>query len=153
MTVPGGCGKHMILKKATLVAPVTVAICLGSVYSAGDGKAAGQEAVVRRPYGLEVDGHRWVGWSPEEQMAFLQGFLGGSAAAQAAEAGGARDGQLDAWTAELADPSLAQRLRFRFAPTVYLARLQDYYFYRDRRDQPVAVALTVINHGLLTEHF
>lgn len=133
---------------------LAVALGLAILYTTGVGARAGQgQEPARRPYGFDVDGHRWVEWSPEEQMAFLRGFLGGVAAAQAAQAGGGRDGELDRWTAELSDPDLSRRLLFRFAPTVYQARLQDHYFYRDRRDQPVVVALTIINHRLLTEHF
>ena len=131
---------------------LAVALGLAIVYTSGVGARAGQDPA-RRPYGFEVDGHEWVVLSPEEQMAFLRGFLGGVAAAQAAQAGGGRDGELERWRAELSDPELSRRLLFRFAPTVYQARLQDHYFYRDRRDQPVVVALTIINHRLLTEHF
>lgn len=113
---------------------------------------AGQESP-RRAYGLEVDGHRWVEFGPEAQLAFLQGFLSGAAAAQAIEGAGGPRGQLDSLTAELAGLGVAQRLHFRFAPTVYHARLQDYYFYRDRRDRLVAAALLELNHRLLTENF
>lgn len=143
----------MIPRRAARLA-LAVALGLAIVYTSGVGARDGQgQEAARRPYGFEVDGHEWVGLSPEEQMAFLRGFLGGVAAAQAAQAGGGRDGTLDRWRAELSDPELSRRLLFRFAPTVYQARLQDHYFYRDRRDQPVVIALTIINHRLLTEHF
>ena len=143
----------MITKRA-VGGVLAVAFGLVILYTTGVGARGGQgQESARRPYGFEVDGHRWVQLSPEEQMAFLRGFLGGVAAAQAAQAGGGRDGELERWTAELTDPELSRRLLFRFAPTVYQARLQDYYFYRDRRDQPVVVALMILNHRLLTEHF
>lgn len=114
---------------------------------------AEQEAGPRRPYALTLDGHRWAELGAQERLAFLNGFLSGAAAAQAVEAAGGPMNPLDRQAARLAEPELGGRLHFRFAPTVYLARLEDYYFYRNRRDRPVAAALIEINHRLLTEHF
>jgi sulfocyanin len=104
----------------------------------------------RTPYGLQVDGHRWSAMGPAERESFVNGFLAGAAAAQAVETAGGARSSLERQTAELGSAGLAQRLQFPFAPHVYLARLQDYYFYHDRRDRPVAVALLEINHTILT---
>ena len=113
---------------------------------------AGQDSA-RRPHALAVDGHRYAEWSAEAQVAFLQGFLSGAAAAQAVEAAGGPRSELDSLTAELADLGVARRLHFPFAPTVYQARLQDYYFYRDRRDRSVAAVLLELNRRLQVDHF
>lgn len=157
MSGQGSVGKHSTAR------PRGIGRWPGGVASAAAGLAAfafgwaaaataGQEPP-RRPHALAVDGHRFAEYGPEGQLAFLSGFLAGAAAAQAADAAGGPTGHLDSLTAELADPALAQRLHFPLAPTVYLARLQDYYFYRDRRDRPAAAAILEINHRLLTQNF
>jgi hypothetical protein len=40
------------------------------------------------------------------------------------------------------------RLRFPFAPSVYKARLEDFYYYQDRLDIPLYRALFLINEQI-----
>lgn len=73
------------------------------------------------------DGHAWRKLSEGEKLALLSGFLIGEASEQGAE----------------------RRLRFPFAPSVYKARLEDFYYYQDRREIPLSRALFLINEHIL----
>ena len=69
------------------------------------------------------DGHAWRRLSEGEKLALLSGFLSGAA--------------------------LEQGLRFPFAPSVYKARLEDFYHYQDRLEIPLYRALVLINEHIL----
>ena len=105
----------------------------------GTGAPAGAQA----PKGLAAyDGHAWRALSEGEKLAFLTGFL----------IGGALERGLGTAPADTApDPEAleamrrAGRLRFPYAPAVYKARLEDFYFYQGRLDTPLYQALLLIN--------
>jgi plastocyanin len=97
-------------------------------------------AEARSPHpALAPDGHAWAAMSEGERLRYLEGFLAAQAVRQAAEA-----------------KVPVERLRregtlaYPFAPSVYKTRLEDYFFYRDRRDLPLHEALAAVNEQLAT---
>jgi hypothetical protein len=74
----------------------------------------------REPQSLEAhDGHAWRRLREGEKLAFLSGFLE------------------------------ERRPEFPFAPSVYKARLEDFYHYQDRLDIPLSRALFLINDQIV----
>ena len=86
--------------------------------------AAAQRA--RAPWRL--DGTDWKAMAEGEKMAFLRGVIAGT--------------RLEA--APAAPP-------LRFGPNVYKARLEDFYFYTDRRSTPIVEALRRIEQELVEQ--
>ena len=109
--------------------------------------AAGGDAVRAQPTEsiLGQDGRAWRALSEGEKLAFLTGFLIGGGLEYAL---GLSPGQ------EGPDPDAVERLRregrlrFPFAPAVYKARLEDFYFYQDRLTVPLYRALFLINEQI-----
>ena len=109
--------------------------------------AAGGDAVRAQPTEsiLGQDGRAWRALSEGEKLAFLTGFLIGGGFEHAL---GLSPGQ------EGPDPDAVERLRregrlrFPFAPAVYKARLEDFYFYQDRLTVPLYRALFLINEQI-----
>jgi hypothetical protein len=92
------------------------------------------------------DGHRWKALSENEKIALLTGFLIGGALAEGL---GATPPSADAPAPETLEALRRQsRLRFPFAPNVYKARLEDFYFYEDRLSVPFYRALLLINEQI-----
>ena len=87
--------------------------------------AAAQRA--RAPWLL--DGTDWKAMAEGEKMAFLRGVIAGTRLEAAAPAA----------------PPL------RFAPNVYKARLEDFYFYTDRLSTPIVESLRRIEQELVEQ--
>lgn len=95
---------------------------------------------------IDWDGHRWSEFSSAEKDAFLGGFLAGAAAVQAHEA--LQDGasfDAEALTEQVDRLRSERRLIFRYAPSLYHARLHDYLFYVNNREHPLYRALAEVN--------
>ncbi len=94
------------------------------------------------PLGLfAVDGYAWRALAEPEKLALLQGFLAGAGF----EAGMALSPTEDGPSPEALEAMRRQgRLRFPYAPNVYKARLEDFYYYQDRRSMPLYRALLLI---------
>ncbi len=75
----------------------------------------------------QLDGTDWKAMAEAEKMAFLRGLIAGTRLNPAAPA----------------SPPL------RFAPNVYKARLEDYYFYTDRLPTPIVDSLRLIEEALV----
>lgn len=95
---------------------------------------------------IDWDGHYWSELSAGEKDAYLGGFLAGAAAAQAYEA----LEEVASFDAE----ALSQRMEglrgeraliFPYAPNLYHARLHDYLFYVNHREQPLYLSLAELN--------
>jgi hypothetical protein len=91
------------------------------------------------------DGHAWRRLDEGEKLALLTGFLIGAALEQ---------GLSVSAEAPMSPPVFLEslrkdrRLRFPFAPSVYKARLEDFYYYQDRLDIPLYRALFLINEQI-----
>ncbi len=92
---------------------------------------------------LAFDGHAWRTLSEGEKLALLSGFLIGGALEHGMSQPGAQTAP-----ETLEAPRREGRLRFPYAPTVYKARLEDFYFYEDRRAVPLYRALLLINEEI-----
>ncbi len=94
---------------------------------------------------LSHDGHAWRALTEGEKLALLTGFLIGGAFETGMRLlpgdGGPTAEALEAMRQD-------SRLRFPFAPAVYKARLEDFYFYEDRRPVPLYRALHLINEQI-----
>jgi hypothetical protein len=99
---------------------------------------------IAQPEWLKADGHVWRSLSPESKEAYLAGFLAGTALTQALEHGAADSAGL----VHHLDSLSRSGFRFPYAPTVYGARLEDYYWYEDHRSLPIWHALLEVNHRL-----
>jgi hypothetical protein len=96
------------------------------------------------PEWLRFDGRRWAELSPDAKQAYLAGFLAGSAAAQAFEAG-ARDSTA---IFRALDSLSRGGFRFPYSPNVYGARVEDFYWYVNQRPLPVWYVLWEVNNRL-----
>jgi len=96
------------------------------------------------PHWLSATGDDWEQWSPEAKEAYLAGFLAGGGLAQALNSGAQ-----DSAAISLALDSLRRAgFRMPFGTNVYGARLEDYFWYQDRRPRPLWYALWEVNNDL-----
>lgn len=129
-----------------------VAVLLGVVgLTAAPGlRQRPENPVTQNP--IDWDGHHWSRFSSAEKEAFLGGFLAGAAAAQAYEA---LEGE-PTFNGEVLKERVA-RLRaegmlvFPYAPNLYHARLHDYLFYVNNREQPLYEAIADLNFEIRGE--
>jgi hypothetical protein len=96
------------------------------------------------PEWLRFDGRGWAALSPDAKQAYLAGFLAGSATAEALDAG-ATD---SASVYRTLDSLSRAGFRFPFSPSVYGARVHDFYWYVDQRPLPVWYAIWEVNNRL-----
>ena len=96
------------------------------------------------PEWLRFDGRGWAALSPDAKQAYLAGFLAGSSTAQALEAG-ATD---SAGMTRVLDSLSRAGFRFPYSPTVYGARVEDFYWYTNQRPLPVWYALWEVNNRI-----
>ena len=94
---------------------------------------------------LAYDGHAWRGLTEGEKLALLTGFLMGGAFEHGM---GLSPGPAGPVPETLETMRREGRLRFPFAPAVYKARLEDFYFYQDRLPVPLYRALFLINEQI-----
>jgi len=89
--------------------------------------------------------------SAGEKEAYLAGFLAGAAAEQARAAARANNRETDSMAiSSAAVDSLRTHdaLRYRFAPHVYAAQIDDFYWWQDRVSVPIVDAMIAINGAL-----
>jgi hypothetical protein len=98
------------------------------------GVLAGAAGAQSAPTLLAFDGHAWRALSEGEKLALLNGSLIGSASEHGMDQPVAQTPP----TPETLEAARRDgRLRFPYAPAVYKARLEDFYFYEDRRAVPL----------------
>lgn len=94
---------------------------------------------------LAGDGHAWRSLTEGEKLAFLTGFLVGGALEHGMSLS---SGQTLLPPETLEAMRREGRIRFPFAPAVYKARLEDFYFYQDRLPVPLYRAIFLINEQI-----
>jgi hypothetical protein len=125
----------------------TVALAAGALGLGAMG-VLGQPLV---PAPTHLDGAYWKRLSASEKQAYLTGFLAGAAAEQARAAAQALHRETDSMAiSSAAVDSLRARaaLRYRFAPQVYAAQIDDFYWWQDRVSVPIVDAMIAINGAL-----
>jgi hypothetical protein len=92
-------------------------------------------------------GAYWTHLSGAEKRVYLSGFLAGAAAEQARTAVAAVQPDDDTAAVAGAVESLRTRhaLRFPFAPQVYVAQLDDFYWWSNHTTVPIVDALITVN--------
>ncbi len=134
---PAAAGAAVLL---ALAAALLLALAVAGHVRAGD-------APPGRLPALAADGHAWAAMTEGEKLRYVEGFLAGQATRQAAERLG-RAADPAALTRAVEELRREGRLAYPFAPTVYKTRLEDFFFYRDRRDLPLHEALAAVNAQL-----
>jgi len=105
-------------------------------------------AQTRNPVALT--GNDWDKMSPDERQGFIAGFIAGAAAHQASGGKTAVAGSRVA--TEAARLKKEGALHFKFGENVYRSHIDDYFFYRNRRVQPLIQVIVGVNsqmgHGI-----
>ena len=101
---------------------------------------------------VSFTGTEWMAYGSREKQAYLSGFVAGAAAEQVfASAGSA--GNLPESTAVSSGAILRLRagkqLHFPYAPSVYSAQLDDYYWWTDHRATRIVDVMITTNRQML----
>jgi hypothetical protein len=100
------------------------------------------------PHGVGYDGRDWEGMSEPAKLTYIAGFLAGTAAMEAIERHRVNPKvSVDAAIAGIVEQHTGA---FPFGVNVYKARLDDFYFYRDKRTTKIYRALMDENTRLRT---
>ena len=128
------------LVHATLL--VAVGALAGGLATARHGTVA--VAVADTPW-LGRTGEEWKAMTPDARRQWMEGFLSGSAAANALAGAPVDSAALVTTVARLQHDG---QLRFPFAPPVYAARLDDYFQWDNHRRQPIWYGIWVVDAEL-----
>ncbi len=93
---------------------------------------------------FELDGRDWAAMDAPQRMAWTQGFLAGRAVGQLPDSA-AQDTL--AFAKELAGLRRSG-LAFPYAPSLYLSRMGDYYYWDNHRPHPLWRAMLDVNREL-----
>jgi hypothetical protein len=85
----------------------------------------------------------WQKYSPGARQAWTDGFLAGAALGQAPDSLFADSARLAQWVT-----GRPAGRRFPFGSNLYLARLQDWYYWENHRAAPVWQGMWAVNEGL-----
>jgi hypothetical protein len=123
------------------------------------GFAAGRSTGPDRHWSVQ-DGADWRALGPDAQRAYADGFLAGAGLAQALPAGAEAARRPDS-TGPATPPDSAAlrqtmaalsrngRFRFPYGANVYLARVNDYYWWENHRPLPIWYAFWEVNTSLI----
>jgi len=98
-----------------------------------------------------LTGADWMAFGAREKDAYLSGFIAGAAAEQARAAAAAAGDTADSSAVSLAAIGRlrdGRRLRFSYAPSVYAAQIDDFYWWVDHRDAAIVDVMITINHRM-----
>jgi hypothetical protein len=134
---------------------VALALALGAAVVVG---AVGATVASARgtfaPHAALLTGEYWASLTPAERQAYLSGFVAGAAVEQArGEAVAAGRGSDSAAVSSSAVAALRERraLRYPFAPSVYSAQVDDFYWWSNHRDTPIVDAMVFFNGEMLKQ--
>jgi hypothetical protein len=98
-----------------------------------------------------LTGADWAALGSQGKEAYLKGFIAGAAAEQvranAADSGRLNDSSAVS-SAAVAKLLAAGNLRFSYAPSVYAAQLDDYYWWANHGTVPIVDAMIGINNRM-----
>lgn len=137
-------------RRATLFA-VGVGIALAGLgFLAGYHVAGATEP--RRP--TMLTGQDWAGFGFREKELYLSGFLAGAGAEQTralATASGTAPDSSAISSAAIERLHAAKQLRYSYAPSVYSAQIDDFYWWRNHVDVPIVDVMITINRQMKGE--
>lgn len=125
-------------RRLALGTGLVVIAATGGLFGADRAAASGAAADP-----LTLDGHAWSRFSADAREAYLAGFIAGAAAHQVTSARRGLEGAAAA--REAARLRQAGALDFPYATNVYRSHLDDWYFYRNRRQQTLLEVLVEMN--------
>ena len=103
-------------------------------------------------HALAFAGAEWMAYGSREKQAYLSGFVAGAAAEQvfaaANSAGGPPDSTAVA-SGAIMKLRIGKQLHFPYAPSVYSAQIDDYYWWTDRRATTIVDVMITTNRQLL----
>ena len=147
---------------AALVATVLAAtVLVGAALGPGLRSASARQQP-RHP--TLLTGADWTRFGPREKQLYLSGFIAGAAAeqvramvaARGGAAGGAAGGAGDSAavsSAAIERLRAARQLPYPYAPSVYSAQLDDFYWWVNHADTPIVDAMITLNRQMLApEH-
>ena len=101
-----------------------------------------------------LTGEYWARLTPAERQVYLSGFVAGAAAEQArsvASAAGRESDSAAVSSGAIADLRARHSLHFPFAPSVYSAQVDDFYWWSNHRDTPIVDAMIFFNREMLKQ--
>jgi hypothetical protein len=90
-----------------------------------------------------VGWNEWQHYTPESRQAWTDGFLAGAALGQAPDSVFTDTTRLTAWMT-----GRPAGRRFPFGSNIYLARLQDWYYWENHHGAPLWQGIVSVNEGL-----
>ena len=123
-------------------------ICVLGAFAAG--RDSGLAAMQPRHPALKT-GVDWAAYGPKEKGAYLSGFIAGAGAEQARALAALAGDSLDSSAVSsgaIARLANGKQLRFSYAPSVYSAQIDDFYWWEDHRDVPIVDVVITINRQL-----
>jgi hypothetical protein len=106
------------------------------------------------PHAALLTGEYWQRLTPAERQVYLSGFLAGAAAEQArsrAAAAGSEGDSAAVSSGAVAALRAERALHFPFAPAVYSAQVDDFYWWANHRDTPIVDAMIFFNAEMLKQ--
>ena len=133
---------------AALAATMLVGTALGAAFGPGV-RSAGARQQPRHP--TLLTGTDWTKFGSREKQLYLSGFIAGAAAEQVRGMAAARGASDSAAVSSAAIERLraARQLPYPYAPSVYSAQLDDFYWWVNHADTPIVDAMITINRQML----
>jgi hypothetical protein len=123
---------------------------------AGTGLAVSSRAAPEPRHPVQWTGAEWAALGGREKELYLSGFIAGAAAEQARAVQAARRSAPDSSggdssaraSATIARLKRAGQLEYSYAPSVYAAQIDDFYWWEDHRAWPIVDAMLTINRRM-----
>jgi hypothetical protein len=139
--------------------PMTVALVLtvpALAFAAGRATAreGGKRTRQAAPHVTQLDGAYWKSLAPDARQVYLTGFITGAAAEEiraAAVAAGRANDSAAVSAAAIAAWRRERGLNFRFAPSVYSAQMDDFYWWSNHNTTPIVDVLVRTNVDMLKQ--
>jgi hypothetical protein len=149
--------RRVIGSAIVAVAAISATLAIARPLSrAADAKAGASSSTPARaePHAALLAGAYWQKLSPAERQAYLTGFVAGAAAEQArsrAEQSGRASDSAAVSSGAIDALRSARALHFRFAPHVYSAQIDDFYWKSDHAATPIVDAMIFFNREMLKQ--
>lgn len=132
-----------------------VAVCSAVMMSlAAGGFAAGYRVASATPqprHPALLTGADWARFGFREKELYLSGFIAGAGAEQARALAAERGGAVDSSAVSSGAIEMlhaAKQLRYSYAPSVYSAQIDDFYWWKNHTDTPIVDVMITINRQM-----
>lgn len=100
-----------------------------------------------------LTGADWTAFGSREKQAYLSGFIAGAAAEQmrAMASSGTTVDSAAVSSGAIARVKTSKGLHFPYAPSVYSAQIDDFYWWTDHRDVPIVDVMISTNRQMLAQ--